>query len=61
MATQICPICKKSATAVKSWTRCPRFAAPVCMEHCKECKFFSGYNTSAVHCYFGSDEPSTKK
>ena len=32
------------------------------MEHCNECRFFSGYETSVVHCYFGSkDEPNTKK
>ena len=63
MATQICPICKKGANHdVVSWVRCPRFAAPVCMEHCNECRFFSGYETSVVHCYFGSnDEPNTKK
>lgn len=31
------------------------------MEHCNECRFFSGYETSVVHCYFGSkDEPNTK-
>nr|DAW26189.1 MAG TPA: replication protein A [Caudoviricetes sp.] len=63
MATQICPICKKGEDhEVGSWVRCPRFAAPVCMEHCNECRFFSGYETSVVHCYFGSkDEPNTKK
>ena len=58
MAVQICPICKKGEDhEVGSWVRCPRFAAPVCMEHCNECRFFSGYETSVVHCY----EPNAKK
>lgn len=63
MAAQICPICKKGGSfEVNSWVRCPRLAAPVCADHCNECKFFSGYGASVVHCYFGSgDEPQAKK
>ena len=58
MAVLICPICKQEGY---SWVRCPRYAAPVCMNHCNECRFFSGYATSIVHCFFGSKEKPAQK
>lgn len=62
MPVQICPICQKEGHKVVSWVKCPRYAAPVCMTHCNECRFFSGYTTSVVYCYFGSKETAgTKK
>ncbi len=61
MAVQVCPICQKEGHEVVSWVRCPRYAAPVCMIHCNECRFFSGYATSVVHCYFGSKDENGKK
>ncbi|MBP0983045.1 MAG: hypothetical protein J6A19_04900 [Oscillospiraceae bacterium] len=54
MAAPICPICKagdKSGSRV----RCRRFGGLVCMEHCSKCNWFSGYDTTVVHCFWGQE------
>ena len=39
-----CPICKIKKTPPenpKAQVNCPAYRAPVCMEHCEECKYHS--------------------
>ncbi len=48
-----CPICKKTHKENGSWMRCPKYNAPVCEKHCKNCEYHTDYGgTSVVHCTF---------
>lgn len=49
-----CPICLKTAEETKSWVQCRRYGGmPVCMRHCLECEYLSGFETSLWHCFYG--------
>lgn len=54
-----CPICLDNKCG--SWVKCPRYGLPVCQKHCSGCEYFSGYETSVVHCFYGNklDEDTT--
>lgn len=54
MAVPKCPICG-AGVECGSRVRCRRFGETVCMEHCSKCRYFSGYETSVVHCFFGQE------
>ena len=56
----VCPICKETGEQNRFWVRCPRFGGSVCERHCSKCRYFSGFATSVVHCFFGRKDAPPK-
>ena len=51
MAYPTCSVC--GAENVQSLVRCGKYRAYICEKHCGEgCEYFSGFETSIVHCFF---------
>lgn len=44
-----CPLCGREAN---SFVQCPEQGTSICDKHCNDCQYFSGYETSIVHCFF---------
>lgn len=56
----ICPAC--GAENPHSMVRCRKYRSYICERHCSEgCEYFSGYETSIVHCYFRERKKEEKK
>ncbi len=48
-----CPICGRESN---NWVYCPEQKMTICDKHCRDCLYFSGYETSVTRCYFRERE-----
>ncbi|MCM1298207.1 MAG: hypothetical protein NC203_00500 [Firmicutes bacterium] len=45
-----CPVC---GAEIHGGVNCGMYSgATVCAEHCTDCEYFSGWETSVIHCYY---------
>lgn len=55
-----CPKC--GAEHPNAMVRCGIYRAYICEKHCGEgCEYFSGFETSVVHCYFRDRQIERRK
>lgn len=55
-----CPKCGEKHP--NSMVRCGKFRAYICEKHCNEgCEYFSGFETTHVHCFFRDKQIEKRK
>lgn len=54
-----CIVCGAETTTCA--VKCAKFHRSICMKHCKDCEYFSGYNSPIVHCFYRDNLKNCKK